>query len=217
MVGEVLFEKAKAFERGSDDWKKAIEDSAARHKEIAGQYRNKAAGVFAELYRGRNCALLGKGAEAIEALDSIFAIQDQKPLVLRLKAQALGFALPVRVGDKEKKLPALDDKQVDAIAKFALAPIKAPLKLDADWLAAKYWTAALLDARADGLPGGDKPTGGRRPQVSRGRWIATFLAGAILSGAVAAVAVLDRSTWLSGVVHEVWFIGYLAFRLCRHS
>lgn len=160
MVGEVLFEKSKAFEAGSDEWKKALEESASRHKELAERYPSKAAGVFAQLYRGRNDALLGKAAEAIESLDSIFAIQDQKPLVLRLKAQSLNFALPVRLGDKEKKLPPLDDKQVDAIAKFALAPVKAPLKLDADWLGVKYRTAALLDARADGLPAGDKKKSG---------------------------------------------------------
>jgi hypothetical protein len=160
MVGETLFEKAKALEPGSDMWKKTLEDSAARHKDLAERYPSKAAGVFAQLYQGRNLALLGKDAEAIEALDSIFEIKDQKPLVLRLKALALNFALPVRLGDKDKKLPALDDKQVDVISKFALAPVKAPLRLDADWLGVKYRTAALLDARADGLPAGDKKKSG---------------------------------------------------------
>lgn len=156
MVGETLFEKSKACTPKSAEWTEALEKSAAQHKALAERYPSKAAGVFAQLYQGRNLALLGKDAEAIEALDSIFEIKDQKPLVLRLKAQALNFALPVRIGDKEKKLPALDDKQIDAIAKFALAPVKAPLKLDADWLGVKYHTAALLDARANGLPGGDK-------------------------------------------------------------
>jgi hypothetical protein len=156
MVGETLFEKAKAFEAGSADWKTALEESAARHNALARQYPNKAAGVFAQLYEGRNYALLGKADQAVQTLNGILEIQEQKPLVLRLKAQALNFALPVWIGDKEKKLPPLDDAKIDAFAKFALAPVKPPLKLDADWLGVKYHTAALLDARAAGLPAGDK-------------------------------------------------------------
>lgn len=156
MVGETLFEKSKAYDPGTDEWKKALTDSAARHKELSQKYEQQAAGALARVYEGRNYALLGKGAEAIECLDSVFAIKEQQPFVLRLKCQALNFALPVWVGDKEKKLRPLDDKKVEDIAKFALAPVKPPLRLDADWLGVKYRTALLLDARADGLQAGDK-------------------------------------------------------------
>ena len=156
MVGETLFEKSKALEPKSADWQKTLEQSSAQHKELSERYPNKAAGVFAQLFLGRNHALLGKDADAIEALDGILEIKDQKPLVLRLKAQALNFSLPVRLADKEKKLPEFDDKKIAELAAFALAPVKRPLTLDADWLGVKYRTAALLDARADGLPSGDK-------------------------------------------------------------
>jgi hypothetical protein len=150
MVAETHFEKAKAFEPQSKEWQASLEDSTKRHKELAEKYASKGAGLFARYYEGRNLALLGKRAEAVSTLASVYGIESTQPLIAALRAKALAVALECWLTDK--KYDQLDDNAI----KFILAPIKDPKKLDADWLAMKYRAAAVLDARADALPATEK-------------------------------------------------------------
>jgi hypothetical protein len=150
MVAETHFEKAKAFEPQSKEWQAALEESTKRHKDLADKYANKGAGLFARYYEGRNYALLGRRDEAVSTLANVFGIESPQPLIVMLRAKALAVALDCWLADK--KFDQLDD----AALKFLLTQPKNAKKLDADWLAAKYRAAAMLDAKADALPANEK-------------------------------------------------------------
>lgn len=150
MVAETHFEKAKAFEPNSKEWQAALEESAQRHKELADKYANKGAGLFARYYEGRNYALLGKRDDAVATLTTIIDIDTPQPLIVSLRAKALAVALECWLADKKY------DRLDDASLKFILNQPKGAKQLDADWLAAKYRAAMLLEARAESLPANER-------------------------------------------------------------
>jgi hypothetical protein len=150
MVAETHFEKAKAFEPQSKEWIAALQESTNRHGELANKYANKGAGLFARYYEGRNYALMGKRDQAVATLANVFGIENAQPLIVMLKAKALAVALECWIADKKF------DQFDDAALKFLLTQPKDARKLDADWLAAKYRAAVLVDAKAEALPANEK-------------------------------------------------------------
>ena len=150
MVAETYFEKSRALEPESKEWKAALEDSSKRHKEIADKYPSKGAGLFARYYEGRNYALLGNKEMAAGTLAAVYSIDVSQGAIAGLRAKALAVALDLWLAGKT--FDQLDDISM----KFILTPAKDPRKLDADWLAMKYRAAALLDAKADALPANEK-------------------------------------------------------------
>ncbi|NBW86544.1 MAG: hypothetical protein EBR23_06880, partial [Planctomycetia bacterium] len=150
MVAETYFEKAKAYEPKSKDWKACIEESTNRHQELADKYPTKGVGFFARYYEGRNLALVNDHEKALTALAVIYEQQSQAPLVSLLRSKALNVALECWLADPKKY-----DQFTDALVKFALTPPRPPNRLDADWLSMKYRAALLLEARA-ALPETDK-------------------------------------------------------------
>jgi hypothetical protein len=150
MVAETYFEKSRALEPESKEWKAALEDSGKRHKEIADKYPSKGAGLFARYYEGRNYALLGNKETAAATLSAVYSIDISQGAIAGLRAKALAVALDLWLAGKAY------DQLDDISMKFILTPVKDPRKLDADWLAMKYRAAALLDAKADALPANEK-------------------------------------------------------------
>lgn len=150
MVAETHFEKAKAFDPKSKEWKASLEESTKRHQELADKYPTKGVGFFARYYEGRNLALLGDHDKALSALSVIYEQQSPAPLVSLLRSKALNVALECWLADPKKY-----DQFTDPLVKFAQAPVRPPNRLDADWLSMKYRAALLLEARA-ALPETDK-------------------------------------------------------------
>ncbi|MFM8986585.1 MAG: hypothetical protein ACKONH_11125, partial [Planctomycetia bacterium] len=150
MVAETYFEKSRALDPESKEWKAALEDSGKRHKEIADKYPSKGAGLFARYYEGRNYALLGNKEMAAATLSAVYSIDIAQGAIAGLRAKALAVALDLWLAAKTY------DQLDDISLKFVLTPVKDPRKLDADWLAMKYRAAALLDAKADALPANEK-------------------------------------------------------------
>jgi len=150
LVAETYFEKSKAFDPQSKEWQTILEESTNRHREIADKYANKGAGYFARYYQGRNLVLLGKRDQALAALAGVYGVDFKQPLLQSLRAKALAAALECWLA--EKKYDQLDDTAL----KFLITPARNPKQLDADWLAAKYRCALLLDARAESLPANER-------------------------------------------------------------
>jgi hypothetical protein len=152
MAASAHFEKSKAFDPGSKEWTAAIEESTKQFKELADKYSTKGAGLFARYYEGRNYAVLGKREQAVGTLAQLTAFEDKAPLVVMLRAKALGTILECHLADKAF------DKLDDAGRKFALTTVdKLPgRKLDDDWLALKYRAAAMLEGLAGTLEGKEK-------------------------------------------------------------
>ena len=151
-VAEIYFEKARAYEPKSPEWKAMMEESTKRHSEIAAKYMNMGVGLHALYFEGRNYALLEERQKALSALALIYELETPTPhpMLTPLKARALAVALECWLLDKKYDLPD------DPTLKFILDPRQRPKQLDADWLATLYRTAALLDARADALPDNEK-------------------------------------------------------------
>jgi hypothetical protein len=152
MTASAHFEKSKAFDQGSKEWTAAVEASTKQFKELADKYSTMGAGLFARYYEGRNYAVLGKREQAVQTLGQLTAFEDKAPLVVMLRAKALGTILECYQADKTF------DKLDETGRKFALTPVdKLPgRKLDDDWLALKYRAAAVLDGLAGTLKGKDK-------------------------------------------------------------
>ena len=152
MTASAYFEMSKAFDQGSKEWTAAVEESTKQFKELADKYSTMGAGLFARYYEGRNYAVLGKRDLAVGTLSQLTAFEDKAPLVVMLRAKALGTILECYLADKTF------DKLDDVGRKFALTSVdKLPgRKLDDDWLALKYRAAAVLDGLAGTLKGKDK-------------------------------------------------------------
>jgi hypothetical protein len=152
MTASAHFEKSKALDQGSKEWTAAVDQSTKQFKELADKYSTMGAGLFARYYEGRNYAVLGKREQAVSTLSQFASIDSKAPLVVMLKAKALGTILECHLADKAF------DKLDDAGRKLALTPVeKLPgRKLDDDWLALKYRAAAMLDGHAEKLKGKDK-------------------------------------------------------------
>ncbi len=165
MVAETYFEKSKAYEPESKEWKQAIEASRERNHELAEKYGKLGVGFVARLNEGRNLALLGKRDAALATLAPLFTLdaapgEPLSPLGLSLKTRALGIALECWLADKRYgevtgPSPFEPEKyRSNAFLRFALAPAKDGLS--ADLARVKYRTAEILAARAADL--GDKET-----------------------------------------------------------
>ena len=191
MAASAHFEKAKAFEDGSPEWAKSLEDSAKQFKEIADKYPTKGGGVFARFYEGRNYAMLGKNEfekskdpkakkdpkvdpkkrleAAVATLAPLTVLDSKAPIAVMLRAKAIGTTL-----DCWMALGQFDKIDADQ-RKFALTTVPVE-RLDADWLTLKYKAAAILDAAAGALPEAEK--GKRRPLQEEAKRLATDVAKA---------------------------------------
>jgi hypothetical protein len=163
MTAGTYFEKAKAYPKGSKEAAAAIAESTALFKALAEKYPNKAAGVFARYYWGRNEAAMGKYEVAAETLAPVAVIDDKSPLAVSLRAKAINSSLEcwLAMAAKEKapeKAKAIYAKLSDDMRKFALTSVdKVPgRKLDAEWLGLKYRAGAMLSGLADTVDGKEK-------------------------------------------------------------
>ena len=149
LIAGAVFEKSKALEKNSKEWKAAVEDSAKRYHQLYEKYRTRGAGLFARYYEGRNYTVLGERGKALAALADIRNLDGEGGFVPGLRAKAINASLECWLEDK--KYDEFDDR----LRKIALAAVPAE-KLDADWLGMKYRAAALLERVAAGLEGKEK-------------------------------------------------------------
>lgn len=165
MVASAWYEKARAFEPPSDDWRKALEQSTERFKAIAEKYPTLGGGFFARYYEGRNLAALGRYDEAIATLAQLVTLQGQSPLASLLRRKALATTVECWVG--AKKFGELTPEQ----RKMALATVP-PAQLDEDWLALKLRVAQLLEAQAAAVGAGEKEKAKARPMLQDAKKLA---------------------------------------------
>lgn len=163
MVASAYFEKAKAFEPNSDEWKKVLEDSTARFKAIAEKYATLAGGAFARFYQGRNQALLGKHDDSLSTLLPLVSLQGQAPLESLLRRKALATSAECWLA--KKKFGELTPD----LRKVALANVPTA-QLDEDWLALKLRIAQLLEAAAGAV--GEKEKAKARPMLQDAKKLA---------------------------------------------
>jgi len=163
MTAGTYFEKAKAYPKGSKEAAATIAESTALFKNLAEKYPNKAAGVFARYYWGRNEAAIGNYEVAAETLAPVAVIDDRSPLAVSLRAKAINSSLEcwLAMAAAEKSPEKTKDvyaKLSDEMRKFALTTVdKIPgRKLDAEWLGLKYRAAAMLSGQADTLDAKEK-------------------------------------------------------------
>jgi hypothetical protein len=158
MVAEAYYEKSRAFEAGSPEWKAALEASTAGHRELVEKYGKMGVAYLARLNQGRNQALLGDHDAALGTLSPLYGLeaapgQPISALGMTLKTRALGIALESWLAKKQYRDftgPApfdLAEYRKNSLVKFALTPAKGG-KPDADLAAVKYRAAVILDARA---------------------------------------------------------------------
>jgi hypothetical protein len=158
MTAATFFEKSKAFPTDSPESRAAIAESTARFKSLAEKYPTKAAGTFARYYWGRNEAAVGRYDAAVDTLAPVVGLDGKSPLAVSLRAKAAAttlecwLALAAKERDPEKIRRTFANLG-DDLRKFALTPAdRLPGRaLDADWLALKYRTAAMLDGLAESL------------------------------------------------------------------
>jgi hypothetical protein len=160
VAAAAVFEKARAFENKSKEWKDAVAESADLFKELADKYPAKGAGLLARCYEGRNYALLEDWGKAIDTLANLVAIKERIALANLIRSRALNTTLEAILATKKYELFDEDSR------KFALEDAKRlpGIKVDADWLGLKYRAAAVLDARAGALDEKDS-----RTKAERGR------------------------------------------------
>ena len=163
MVASAWFEKAKALEPNSDEWKKVLEESTARFKTIAEKYATLAGGAFARFYEGRNQALLGKHDDALATLLPLVSLQGNAPLESLLRRKALATSAECWLA--KKKFGELTPD----LRKVALANVPTA-QLDEDWLALKLRIAQLLEAQAGAM--GDKEKTKARPMLQDAKKLA---------------------------------------------
>ena len=149
LIAGAMFEKSRALEKDSKEWKASLEDSSKRYHELYEKYRTRGAGLFARYYEGRNYTVMGDRAKALAALADIRSLDGEGGFVPGLRAKAINASLECWLEDK--KYDEFDDR----LRKIALATVPAE-KLDADWLGMKYRAAALMERVAAGLEGKEK-------------------------------------------------------------
>lgn len=158
LIAETLYEKSKAFEPSSPEWKAALESSTAGHRELVEKYGKLGVAYLARLNQGRNQALLGDHDAAIATLAPLYSLESApgqpiSALGMSLKTRALGIALDSWLARKQYRdftgpVPFdLGEYRKISLVKFALTPAKDG-GLDADLAAVKYRAAVMLDARA---------------------------------------------------------------------
>ncbi|MEI6240793.1 MAG: hypothetical protein WCR51_10415 [Planctomycetia bacterium] len=158
LVGGAYYEKSKALPAGSAEWKAALEKSAADYKELYDKYRSRGAGLFARYYEGRNYAALAQAEtnadarkkrteQALMTLSDVAGLDGEAGFVPGLRAKAVASTLECWLDMKayaDKEFKGFDDR----LQKIVLASVPAD-RLDADWLAMKYRSAALFERMAD--------------------------------------------------------------------
>jgi len=158
LAAEAFFEKSRAFDRSSPQWRTALEASTAVHRELVEKYGGIAAASMARLNQGRNEAILGDHPAALATLAPLYSLeaatgQPITALATSLKTKALALALDSWAATKQYRElsgPApfdVAEYRRNPLLKFALAPAKGG-KADADQVAVKFRAAILLDARA---------------------------------------------------------------------
>lgn len=163
MTAGVFFEKSKAYPAGSKEATAALTESTNLFKALAEKYANKAAGMFARFYWGRNEVALGKHKAAVETLAPVVVIDGRSPIAIGLKSKGVNTTLEAWLAMAAAEKDAATQNAVyakidDDIRKFALTPAeKLPgRRLDAEWLALKYRAATMLERKAAGVDAKDK-------------------------------------------------------------
>lgn len=158
LAAETHFEKSRAFDPSTPEWKAAMEASTAGHRALVEKYGKMGVAYMARLNQGRNEAELGNHAAALVTLAPLYSLeaapgQPISPLGMGLKTRALALALESWAATKEYLAVTgpepfdAGEYRKNALLKFALASAKGG-RPDADLAAVKYRTAVLLDARA---------------------------------------------------------------------
>jgi len=166
LAAEVHFEKSRAYDPKSSEWKAAMEASTAGHRELVEKYGKMGVAYMARLNQGRNEALLGDHAAALATLAPLYSLeagggQPISALGVSLKTRALALALESWGVTKQYREITGDgpfdvaEYRRNPLLRFALAPAKGG-KPDADLAAVKYRMAVLLDQRAAELADKDR-------------------------------------------------------------
>jgi cellulose synthase operon protein C len=158
LVGGAYYEKSRALPVGSKDWKAALEKSALDYKELYDKYRSRGAGLFARYYEGRNYVALAQAEadakektkrmeQALLTLSDVRGLDGEAGFVPGLRAKAVASTLECWLDMKAYAAKEFKDFD-ERLQKIVLAPVSAE-RLDADWLAMKYRSAALFERMAD--------------------------------------------------------------------
>lgn len=158
MLAEAFYEKSRAFEPSSPEWKVALAASTAGHRDLVEKYGKLGVAYLARLNQGRNQALLGDHDEALGTLAPLYGLeaapgQPISALGMMLKTRALGIALDSWLAKKQYRdftgpTPFdIAEYRKNPLVRFALATAKDG-KPDPDLAAVKYRAAVMLDARA---------------------------------------------------------------------
>jgi len=194
LAAGAYFEKSKALQPSSPEWRAAVNAAADRYRELAEKYRSRGAGLFARFYEGRTYATIAlaesnaderkKGlAKALAALADIRGLEGDSGIVPGLRAKAIGTSLECWLD--EKNYEAFDER----LQRLALAAQPAD-RLDADWLAMKYRAAALLEQRSLAIPEAEKAK--RTPLLRDARKLAQEVAKVNKDFAREARSLLER-------------------------
>lgn len=160
LIGGAYYEKSRALEPTSKEWRAALETSATNYKELYEKYRSRGAGLFARYYEGRNYATLALAEpkpderkklteKALITLADVRSLDGEAGFVPGLRSKAINTSLECWLDAKsyaDKEFKDFDER----LLKIVLAQVPAD-KLDADWLGMKYRAALMLERRADAM------------------------------------------------------------------
>lgn len=168
LVGNAIYEKAKAFPTGSPEWKQFVREAAERYRRLFDKYPKWGAGLYARYYEGRAYAALAQAETAPEERRKLFDTALLTLANVRGLEGDSGFIPSLRAKAVNASLEAwLETKQYDAfdqrLERLAMANVPAD-RLDADWLGMKYRAARLLVEKAEVLPADQR---GRKPTMLR--------------------------------------------------
>jgi len=168
LVGNAIYEKAKAFPVGSAEWKQFVREAADRYRKLFDKYPKWGAGLYARFYEGRAYAALAQAETAPEerkklydtallTLANVRGLEGDSGFVPSLRAKAINASLEAWL--ETKQYDAFDQR----LERLAMANVPAD-RLDADWLGMKYRAARLLVEKAEVLPADQR---GRKPTMLR--------------------------------------------------
>jgi hypothetical protein len=168
LVGNAIYEKAKAFPVGSAEWKQFVREAADRYRKLFDKYPKWGAGLYARYYEGRAYAALAQAETvpeerrklfdtALLTLANVRGLEGDSGFVPSLRAKAINASLEAWL--ETKQYDAFDQR----LERLAMANVPAD-RLDADWLGMKYRAARLLVEKAEVLPADQR---GRKPTMLR--------------------------------------------------
>jgi len=168
LVGNAYFEKSKALQAGSPEWKSLVRLSAEKYRKLFDKYPKWGAGLYARFFEGRNYLVLAQAETdpeerkklldtALLTLSNIRGLEGDSGFVPSLRAKAINASLECWL--EQKNYDQFDER----LHRLALANVPAD-RLDADWLGMKYRSALVLADKAEVLPADQK---GRRPTMLR--------------------------------------------------